>query len=83
MQWIVYILQCSDNTLYTGITNDLTRRLGQHNAGQGAKYTKGRSPLKLVYSEACSDKSQALQREWQIKALKRAEKMVLIGENRI
>lgn len=81
MNWIVYILECSDQTLYTGITNDLTRRLAKHNAGQGAKYTKGRAPLKLVYSESCKDKSKALKREIQIKALSRAKKIALISGN--
>ena len=78
MNWTVYILECSDQTLYTGITNDLMRRVAQHNAGQGAKYTRGRGPLKLVYWESCEDKSQALRREIRIKALSRAEKIELI-----
>jgi putative endonuclease len=78
MNWTVYILECSDQTLYTGITNDLIRRVAQHNAGQGAKYTRGRAPLKLVYRESCEDKSQALRREIQIKALSRAKKIELI-----
>lgn len=81
MNWMVYILECADKTLYTGITNDLTRRIAQHNAGQGAKYTRGRAPLKLVYSEACEGKSKALKREIQIKALSRAKKIALISGN--
>ena len=79
MRWMVYILECTDQTLYTGITTDLTRRLAEHNAGRGAKYTKGRAPLKLVYSEACADRSTALRRERQIKALDRGSKMALIA----
>lgn len=79
MNWMVYMLECADRTLYTGITNDLARRVAKHNAGQGAKYTKGRAPLKLVYSETCEDKSQALKREIQIKALSRAKKKALIS----
>ena len=72
MYW-VYILRCADGTLYTGITNDLPRRLAAHNAGRGAKYTRGRGPVELVYREACPDKSAALRRERAVKALRRAE----------
>ena len=75
----VYILRCADGTLYTGITNDLPRRLAAHNAGRGAKYTRGRGPVELVYREACPDKSAALRREGAVKALRRAEKLSLIA----
>ncbi len=75
--WVCYLLQCADNTLYCGITNDLNKRLAAHNAGEGAKYTRGRSPLKLVYQESCVDKSAALRREREIKSLTRAEKLLL------
>ena len=78
--WIVYILRCGDDTLYTGITDDLPRRLKAHREGKGAKYTRGRSPLELVYQEICSDKSQALRREIEIKRLSRMEKLALIAE---
>lgn len=78
MSWIVYILECADKTLYTGITNDLKRRLAQHNAGQGAKYTKGRRPVKLVYREACESRSVATKREIEIKVMSRAEKLALV-----
>lgn len=81
MNWIVYMLECSDQTLYTGITNDLARRITQHNAGQGAKYTRGRAPLKLVYRESCDNKSKALKREIQIKSLSRKRKLKLISES--
>lgn len=74
-QWVLYILECKDGTLYTGITDDLTRRLAQHNSGKGAKYTRGRTPLKLVYSEKCESHSQALKREIAVKRLARAEKI--------
>ena len=77
--WTCYHLQCSDYTLYCGITNDLTKRLTAHNSGEGAKYTRGRTPVKLLYSEPCADKSTALKREMEIKALSRAEKLVLCG----
>ena len=76
--WYVYILRCGDGTLYTGITTDVQRRLQMHRSGKGAKYTRGRQPLELVYREACEDHSQALKREWQIKQLPRAEKEKLI-----
>lgn len=76
--WYVYILRCGDGTLYTGITTDVPRRLQMHRSGKGAKYTRGRQPLELVYREACEDHSQALKREWQIKQLPRAEKEKLI-----
>ncbi|MBU0621037.1 MAG: GIY-YIG nuclease family protein [Gammaproteobacteria bacterium] len=77
--WICYLLQCADNTLYCGITNDLGKRLAAHNAGEGAKYTRGRTPVILKYSEPCADKSAALKREMEIKALSRAEKLALCG----
>ena len=77
--WVCYLLQCADNTLYCGITNDLGKRLAAHNAGEGAKYTRGRTPLKLLYCEPCADKSAALKREMGIKALSRAGKLALCG----
>ena len=75
--WICYLLQCADNTLYCGITNDLSKRLAAHNSGEGAKYTRGRTPVTLVYQEPCADKSSALKREREIKALPRADKLAL------
>jgi putative endonuclease len=77
--WTCYLLQCADNTLYCGITNDLTKRLAAHNSGEGAKYTRGRTPVKLFYSEPCADKSSALKRELEIKSLSRAGKLALCG----
>jgi putative endonuclease len=79
MSWHVYILRCSDNTLYTGITDDLPRRIAAHNAGKGAKYTRGRGPVTPVFEEVCADKSDALKRELAIKALSRAKKLELIA----
>ena len=73
-----YILECSDGTLYTGWTNDLERRVKAHNAGKGAKYTKSRRPVKLVYFESFSTKQEAMRREWEIKQLKRQEKEIMI-----
>ena len=77
MAWTVYILRCGDGTLYTGITDDLSRRLAAHRAGRGAKYTRGRGPLELVYAEAQADRSVASKREWAIKQMTRAEKEAL------
>lgn len=73
----IYILECSDNTLYTGYTNDINKRLEVHNNKLGAKYTRGRTPVKLVYSEEFESKSEALKREYQIKQLSREEKFKL------
>lgn len=79
MSWVCYLLRCADGTLYCGVTNDLDKRLAAHNTGEGAKYTRGRTPLKLVYQEPCTDKSAALKREREIKALSRSRKLVLCG----
>ena len=75
--WIVYILQCRDGTLYTGITNHFSRRLAAHNRGRGAKYTLGRGPVVPVYQEVCPDHGSALRREQAIQALPRAKKLEL------
>lgn len=77
-EYVVYILRCGDGTLYTGCTNDLARRLAAHSAGRGAKYTRARLPVALVYQEPAADRSQALRREAAIKALPRAQKLALI-----
>jgi putative endonuclease len=79
MSWVCYLLECADGTLYCGITNDLDRRLVAHNEGEGAKYTRGRAPVKLVYTEVCADKPAALKREMAIKRLPRAGKLALAG----
>lgn len=76
--WKLYMLRCRDGTVYTGITTDVQKRFAAHQAGKGAKYTRGRSPLELVYSEECGDHSAALRRELEIKSLTREEKMKLI-----
>ena len=76
--WNVYILRCGDGSLYTGISTDVDRRLEEHRSGKGAKYTRSRGPLELVYREVCPDKSAALRRELEIKALSRTEKLKLI-----
>jgi len=77
-EWILYILRCKDDSLYCGITNDLENRLAMHRSGKGAKYTRGRGPLELVYTEKCEDHSAALKRELAVKRLTRQEKLILI-----
>lgn len=77
-QWCVYILRCKDGSLYTGATDDFSRRLAAHQAGKGAKYTRGRGPLEPVYREDCEDMSAALKREYAIKQLSRAQKLALL-----
>ena len=75
-----YILKCADGTLYTGWTTDLVKRVKAHNEGRGAKYTRGRVPVRLCYFEEFDDKTAALSREWQIKHLSRREKLALIDK---
>lgn len=85
MNWQVYIILCTDDSLYTGITTDVERRFAQHVAGTGAKYFRGRPPRRLVYLEGEHDRSSASRREAQIKRLRPAEKRLLIAssENRL
>ena len=76
--WWVYILRCGDGTFYTGIAKDVQARLKMHRSGKGAKYTRGRGQLELVYEESCPDKGAALKRELAIKKLSREEKMNML-----
>jgi predicted GIY-YIG superfamily endonuclease len=78
--WSLYVLKCSDNTLYTGITNDLLRRLTQHNNGTASRYTRSRLPVKLFYQERCRGRSSALKKEYAIKQLSRKEKEAYIRD---
>lgn len=78
-KWYLYILKCRGESLYTGITTDLERRIEAHRCGKGAKYTRGRGPLELVYTEECADHSAALHREMEVKALTRKQKLALIA----
>ncbi|MFH2132050.1 MAG: GIY-YIG nuclease family protein [bacterium] len=78
MEWLVYMILCSDNTLYTGITNDMDKRMTRHAEGRGAKYFRGRKPLKLVYLEGGHTRSSAGKREIEIKKLGRAKKCLLL-----
>tara|TARA_B110001469_G_scaffold105251_1_gene104538 strand:+ start:350 stop:658 length:309 start_codon:yes stop_codon:yes gene_type:complete len=79
--WCVYILKCSDNTYYTGITNNIKRRIQQHETNKGAKYTKGRGPFSLVYQNNCKNRGEASQKEYAIKKLTLTEKITLITTN--
>ena len=80
-QWLVYVLRCSDNTLYTGVTTDIERRVIEHNEDNkvAAKYTRIRRPVKLVYTESCANRSEALKREHGIKKLSRQQKELLVA----
>lgn len=78
-----YIVKCEDGSLYTGWTTDLEKRVKCHNSGRGAKYTRTRRPVELVYYETFSTKQEAMQREWEIKHLQRQEKLRLIEKNSI
>jgi len=77
--WHVYIVRCADGTLYTGIAKDVESRLARHNAGQGAKYTRGRLPVHLIYQETVGDRGSALRREREIKRLPLTEKQRLVA----
>jgi putative endonuclease len=76
--WAVYILRCGDGSLYTGSTNDLEQRVARHQSGRGARYTRSRLPVALVFSESAEDKSAALRREAALKKLRRSEKLSLL-----
>ena len=78
MEWCVYMLLCDDNTIYTGITNDLKKRFENHISGKGAKYLRGRKPLEIVYTENFQNRSMASKREMEIKKLNRRKKEILI-----
>jgi putative endonuclease len=80
--WYTYIVECSDKTLYVGTTNDIEKRLAKHNTGKGAKYTKGRSPVTIKYSEAFESRAEACKQEYKLKQLTREEKLDLIELSR-
>jgi len=80
-EWCVYLLRCSDGTYYTGITNDIARRLTEHNeSARAARYTRSRRPVVLVYREVCESRSAAASREWEIRKLPRAAKQLLAAQ---
>ena len=78
--WFCYILECSDGTLYTGITNDLEMRIRTHNIGKGAKYNRNRLPVKLKWSEVVENRSEASKLEYKIKKLSRSQKLILFSK---
>lgn len=80
-QWYCYLLECADGSLYTGITNDLEKRLAAHNGGTASKYTRSRLPVKLVFTETQADRASASRREIEIKRLPRAAKLALLRYN--
>lgn len=77
MSWFCYLVRCADGSLYCGVTNDLAKRVAAHNAGKGARYTAGRRPVALVWSEACATRGDALRREIQVKRLRAQAKRTL------
>jgi len=79
MNWTVYILECADGSLYTGITKDIMRRITEHETGKGARYTAGRGPFRLVYQEFHTIRSEATKREIAIKAMNRSDKLALVS----
>ena len=78
MRWFVYLARCADDTLYCGITNDVVARLAAHNAGKGARYTRTRTPIEILLVRRCATKSRALQLEYRVKQLTRAQKQQLV-----
>lgn len=84
MSWFVYILECSDKSLYTGVTTALERRVEEHNeAKAGAKYTRARRPVRLVYYEPCDDRADACRREFEIKQLSKRQKLALLAHAKV
>jgi len=80
--WFVYVVRCADRTLYTGVTTDAERRIAEHNDGRGARYTRSRAPVALVYLERAKDRGAALRREHEIKRMPAAEKKAMVAESR-
>ena len=80
MAWFVYLVRCADTTLYCGVTNDLVRRLAAHGTPRGAKYTRARGPVRLVYARKCRGKRAAMRLEYRIKQLTRRQKLALVAE---
>lgn len=77
-KWYVYILECADETLYTGTTDDIDERVAKHNAGKGAKYTRGRGPVKVIYTRSFKSRSEACKYEYELKQLSRVDKLGVI-----
>jgi putative endonuclease len=81
--WFLYILECGDSSLYTGITNRLAIRIEAHKAGTGARYTRSHLPVKLVYVEECEDRSSASKREWAVKKMSKSQKLELVKKSSV
>ncbi|MFW5898773.1 MAG: GIY-YIG nuclease family protein [Candidatus Saliniplasma sp.] len=81
--WFVYMLRLNDDSLYTGITKDIDRRIKEHEEGRGSKYVRGRTPVKLVYSERCTNRSEALKREAEIKSWSKSKKENFVEEKKV
>jgi putative endonuclease len=81
--WFVYVVRCKDRTLYTGVTTDVKRRVEEHNDGRGARYTRSRCPVTLVYRERVTDRSAALRREYEIKRMTAEGKLKLVAKRRV
>ncbi len=81
-EWYVYIVECSDKTFYVGTTNDIKKRIAKHNAGKGAKYTRGRGPVKIRYTRSFESRSEACKHEYQLKRYSRDEKQDIIQATR-
>ncbi len=81
-EWLVYMVRCADNTLYTGVATDVGRRVSEHNGSdlRGARYTRARRPVTLVYQEPCENRTHACQREYAIKQLTRSAKLAMLGD---
>ncbi|MCC3860306.1 GIY-YIG nuclease family protein [Pseudemcibacter aquimaris] len=79
-KWVLYILKCNDDTFYTGITNNLEKRISDHESGIGAKYTRGRGPFEIAYTEKHANRNDASKREYEIKKLNRSDKETLIKQ---
>ena len=80
MAWFVYLARCADDSLYCGITNDVVARVAAHNAGKGARYTRTRLPIEVLYTRRCRSKGNALKLEYRIKQLKRPDKQRIVAE---
>lgn len=81
-QWVTYMVECSDGSIYTGISNNVSKRVSDHNNGKGAKYTRSRSPVTLKWSQSCDNRSEASKLEYKIKKLSRKQKLKLIEDGK-
>jgi putative endonuclease len=82
-EWFVYILECADNTLYVGTTNDIEKRVIKHNTGKGAKYTRGRGPVKVIYSRSFESRAEACAEEYRLKRYSRNDKLAIVEKSKL